>query len=132
MRGWVVNLDVASMNAERTVIPLVLKAATPVGAVSNTVTSSGSTFPERRNSFSVSVYKGDNVTLSYSTRTTEKDSIRLDGFSFLHCNNCILTPSMKVHSLSLLGIESSHELTVLVRWNQLSVGLQSKSLQQGC
>ena len=35
---------------------------TPVGAVSNTITSSGSTCPERCNNFKVSVYKGDDVT----------------------------------------------------------------------
>ncbi len=50
-----VNLDVPSKSAECTVIPWMLKAATPEGAVSNTVTSSGSTFPERRNSFTVSL-----------------------------------------------------------------------------
>ena len=36
--------------------------------------------------------------------------------------NCILTPPpVKVHSLPLLGVYSSHELTVLVRWNEFSV-----------
>ena len=45
----------------------------------------------------------------------------------IQCNNCLLTPPpVKVHSLSVLGVESSHELLLLVRWNQLPVGLQIK------
>lgn len=43
-----------SSNAECNVMPLMLNAATPVGAVSNTVISSGSIVPDRRRSFKVS------------------------------------------------------------------------------
>ena len=55
VRGRAPNLEVPSRSAECRVIPWMLKAATPVGAVSNTVTSSGSTCPERRNSLTVSL-----------------------------------------------------------------------------
>ena len=49
VRGWELNFDVPSRSAEWIVIPWILNAATPVGAVSNTTTSSGSTCPERSN-----------------------------------------------------------------------------------
>ena len=41
------------------VLPWMLKVASPVGAVSNTTTSSGSTCPERRNSFTVSLHQSE-------------------------------------------------------------------------
>ena len=52
VRGWEPNLEVPSRSAECRVIPWMLKAATPVGGVSNT---SGSTRTERRNSLTVSL-----------------------------------------------------------------------------
>ena len=104
------NLEVASSNAECTVIPSILKAATPVGAVSRTVTLSGCTCPESRKSFTVSLWIRDNdVALPNTTRTTEKDSIRLDGLTSLHGNNGILTPSsVKGDYLLLFAVQSSH------------------------
>ena len=56
----------------------------------------------------VPVDKRYDVTLPNATRTTEKDSIRVDGLTSLHGNNGILTPSsVKGDYMLLFAVQSS-------------------------
>ena len=82
---------VFSKSASCGVMPYMLNAATPVCAVSSTVISSGGcSCPDNCRNL---IASRDNIALSNSTSSTEKECVWYDCLSFLHCQQSFNTPS---------------------------------------
>ena len=73
-------MPLSNRKAECKVMPLILNAATPVGAVSNTITSSGSIAPDNLKNLSVRIDQFNDMGFA-NTWTTEEDTIWLNWFA---------------------------------------------------